>query len=346
MIFIFIYFEIITINMFNVLKNIYDSDSNSDSDCDDDCDDNTYYNNDTSSEKFTSKEVDMLYSYFVDKGLVNEQVRCLPQNWRISKEHIYASLRRNDGDINKAGEDLSNLIENENFEIRTFYARLKYSELLASLEHPYYIKPYVSGQQWQIKPEIGMYLLNKNKVYKISHVSLKYGSITLDTVLTRDYNFKVFKFNDEQIRYGKYKQIDENQVQHYLEKEYKILCDECEKVSKDQAKWLSDQFKKRQKYQKIIEDIEIYHRNNCTMEAKLKIVGRFDLPISIIKKIIDYNIESKCKHHWEISDIQRTINYIDYNIEGGYQPYINISWKIQVAYHILRGDYEEWLNDY
>jgi hypothetical protein len=199
-------------------------------------------------DKFTDKDVDMLYNYFVQEGLSNKkQIRCIPQNWRISKEHIYASLRRNNGDIHKAGQDLSELIQNTNFDIRTFYAKFPYSELLASQNNIVYFKPYLSGQEWQIKPEKGMYLINNNRVYKINHVSLEYRYFTLDMVITKDYNIKTVKFTDDDVRYGRYKQIKEENLQENLEKEYKFLGDELEKVSKDGEVWLSKQFEKREK---------------------------------------------------------------------------------------------------
>ena len=326
-------------NMFNILRDLDEYE----------IEDNEYIHHyypieNVKKEKFTDKEVDMLYNYFVQKGLSNKkQLRCLPQNWRISEEHIYASLRRNNGDIHKAGQDLSELIQNTNFDIRTFYAKFPYSELLASQNNVVYFKPYLSGQEWQIKPEKGVYLINNNRVYKINHVSLEYGCFKLDMVITKDYNIKTVNFTDDDVRYGKYKQIKEENLQEYLEKEYKFLGDELEKVSKDGEVWLSKQFKKREKYVKSITKLEKYHENNCTLNAKLKIVGRFDLPIFIIKKIVSYDIESLCDHYWQIQDLKNGIDYTDYIIDEGYMPYNNLKWKKEIAYHVLRGDYEEWL---
>ena len=309
-------------------------------------DDTRHYIENVNNDKITDKDVDMLYTYFVDEGLSNKkQIRCLPQNWRISREHIYASLRRNNGDVHKAGKDLSELIQNTDFNIKTFYAKLPYSELVASENNIIYSKPYLSGQEWQIKPEKGIYLVYNDKVYKINYVSLEYGFFTLDKVITNDFNSKVVKFVNEDVRYGKYKQIKEN-LQEYLEKEYKILCNELEKVYKDGDMWLKKQFEKREVFVDTIENIQRYHNDTCTFNAKIKLVGRFDLPISAINNIVSFNIESICNCNWKIQDFQDSIDHIDYIIDEGYLPYNNLLWKKEVAYHVLCGDYEEWINDY
>lgn len=331
--------------MFRVLRD------NEDNDNDDDYDDvykffNNFNNN--NKEKFTEKEVDMLYKYFVDEGLSREkQIRCFPRNWRINKEHIYASLRRNNGDVHKAGKELSDLIENENFDIRTFYAKLcNGTELEASENNTVYVKkPYLSGQEWLIKPEKDMYLLNNDELLKIHSVSIGSGYITLDKVITSDYNYKTIKFTNEDVIYGKYKQIKKENIQKYLEKEYNCMCNELEKLSKDEDVWMEKQWKKRSQYLDSIQDIKNNHDNNCTTNAKLNLVCRFDLPIEIITNIISYNIESICNHNWQIRDIECTINDLDYKIDKGYYPYNDLKWKKEVAYHILHGDYEEWLDD-
>jgi hypothetical protein len=322
--------------MFNVLR---DSENDNDIFID--------YQMEPNEDKFTHKEVDMLYKYFVDEGLSNKkQIKYFPQNWRISKEHIYASLRRNNGDVHKAGKDLSELIKNENFDIRTFYAQLNNGEFVASENNSVYVKPYLSGQEWLINPEEGMYLLNNDTVFKIHYVSFrKNGYFTLDKVITSDYNYDRIEFSNKDVIYGKYKQIKKENIQKYLEKEYKSICNELEKVSKDQDVWMKKQWKKREEYSDSIQDIINNHNNNCTLHAKLNLVCRFDLPIEIITNIISYNIESICNHEWKIRDIEYTINDLDYKIDKGYYPYNNLKWKKEVAYHVLRGDYKEWLDD-
>ena len=67
------------------------------------------------------------------------------------------------------------------------------------------------------------------------------------------------------------------------------------------------------------------------------------MPIFIIKKIVSYDIESICDHYWQIQDLKNGIDYTDYIIDEGYMPYNNLKWKKEIAYHVLRGDYEEWL---
>jgi hypothetical protein len=329
--------------MFDVLR------TDDDDDLENDYLSRSYYDNDdVNKEKFTCKEVDILYKYFVDEGLSNKkQVRCHPQNWRINKEHICASLRRHNGNINEAGKDLSDLLKNENFDIRTFYAKFNtYEEFESSKNHPYYIKPYLSGQEWQLKPESGLYLLNDNIIYKISYVSFEYGFITLDKVLTRKYNEKKVKFDNDDVRCGNYKQIKYEDITKYLEKEYQIICDEFKEISKKQEIWLSEKFKNRSDLVTEIENLKEYHKNNCTTNAKLNIIGKLNLPINVITKIVSYNIDSKCDHYWKIRDLEDRINYLDYIIDEDYLPYNELKWKREVAYHVLCNDYDEWLNDY
>ena len=47
-----------------------------------------------------------------------------------------------------------------------------------------------------------------------------------------------------------------------------------------------------------------------------------------------------------------TISYLEESLEdlyeylrNGYEPYKKLKWKIQLAEHVLEGDYEEWLDD-
>ena len=109
---------------------------------------------------------------------------------------------------------------------------------------------------------------------------------------------------------------------------------------------MNKQWKKREQYSTLIQSIKNNNNNNCTTNAKLNLVFRFDLPIEVIKNIISYNIESICNHDWEIRDIEYTMNDLDYTIDKGYHPYNDLKWKKEVAYHVLSGDYKEWLDEY
>lgn len=298
-------------------------------------------------DNFTLKEVDMLYRYFEYEGFSNrKQIRCHPQNWRINKEHIYGALRRHQGNVHKAGEDLSELLQNENFEIRTFYAKLQYSEFVASENNTVYTKPYLSGQEWQVKPEEGMYLLYDNKVFQITRIyDYGYNNIHLKRVLTRD-NTCISRC-DKDVRFGKYKQISldgvtffDSRLQTYLKKEYDLLCNEFEEIKKQEIIWFNLRLKNREEHVSSIQKIQKYHENNCTTEAKLKIVGKFDLPIFVIKKILSYNIESVCFHDWEIKDFECDIENIDIMIDRGYKPYIEMKIQQEIAEHVLKGDYD------
>lgn len=315
-----IFFQINCImNIFNILRFVNDSD--------DEENDSTF-----NGEKFTRKEVDFLYKYFIVEGL--KQSKCIPQNWKINKEHIYASLRRNNGDVNKARKELYQLIKNENFDIRTFYKKFFH---IQTIKEEIYIKPYLSGQKWQINPKKGMYLLNNDKVYKISYVSLEYNIFTLHRIITRYYNIKTVRFTDEDVCFGKYIQINEENLQKYLEKEFKFIRDELEREAINREIWLSKQFKRRNEYIISINEIQYYHDNNCTLDAKLKLVGKFNLPINVIKKIVSFNIESICTCQWSIIDLRYTLNHIDYIIDEDYLPYNKLKYEEETAFSVLSG---------
>jgi len=176
-----------------------------------------YYSTNKEDNEIDIKHVNILYDYFVDKGLSEHpQIRCMPQNWRIEKHHIYAALRRNKGDITKAGKELDEMINNDSFEIRTFYAKLKYSDYVHPITHQIYKKPYLSDQEWQTNPKKGMYLLNKNKVLKISAV-YSY-TIQLDRILTKDYYDMTINLKDSDVKYGEFKLIDSKNLDEYLKK--------------------------------------------------------------------------------------------------------------------------------
>ena len=147
------------------------------------------------------------------------------------------------------------------------------------------------------------------------------------------------------MRFGKYKQISldgvtffDSRLQTYLKKEYDLLCNEFEEIKKQEIIWFNLRLKNREEHVSSIQKIQKYHENNCTTEAKLKIVGKFDLPIFVIKKILSYNIESVCFHDWEIKDFECDIENIDIMIDKGYKPYIEM--KIQISerqYELLLG---------
>ena len=282
-------------------------------------------------DNFTSKEVDTLYKYFVYEGLSDNQDIC---NWKINIEHIYSALRRHKGNVQNAGKDLSELLQNEEFDIRTFYTKN------GDTNTNYLKAPYLSGQEWQIKPTKGMNLLYNNKVFEIFEVYDEY--FTLKKVLI--HNFTLVYFIDKDLRFGKYKKIKKKEVQKYLEIEYNVLYEQLNEVYIERAMWLNKKLSKREEYTSSIRKIEQTHNDNCTIDAKLKIIGKFNLPIMMIKKILSYNIESRCNHYWEIRDLSRRIEMIDNDIDNDYSPYKSLQWNIEVAGHILDGDYDDWLS--
>ena len=284
---------------------------------------NDYYVKNINIEKFSEKEVNILYNYFVDKG---------NKNWFIGKEHIYASLRRNNGDFNKSGKELDDMISNDNFEIRSFFDKNEFCN-----------KPYLSGQEWQINPVEDVNLLYNDKVYKIYRL-FNNGSFTLKLVLTRDYDNIYANFADDDVKYGKYKQICDENLQEQLEKEYNLLCEDVEKAYNDRNICIKKECEIIENYSKKINIIKKEHETNCATDAKLKVFEKVNLPIEIIRKISEYGIESECMHYSDIYYLEEDIqNIYDYNDDDIYK---DLQWKKQVAYHVLCGDYEEWIDDF
>jgi hypothetical protein len=335
-------------NIFNALIDEENENENEFS-YDEDYYDEDYYDEDTS-KNFTLKEVDTLYMYFVNEGLSNEpQFSSHQQNWRIEKHHLNSALIRNDGDINASGKEIDEMIKNDSFEIRTFYGKLKYKDYTHHYTHSIYKKPYLSGQEWQIKPEIGIYLVyNNDEVYQISGISLVYGgNVVLDRVITKQYNVKSLNFSHTDVKYGKYKKINEDELQDHLNKDYKHnIIEKFEKIYDIRNQWLAEKKDKIIWYEDIIDTIEKYHKNNCTVESKLILVGKFNLPIDIISKIIGYGIESKCFHNHSINSAKKEIKDLIQIIDDDYAPYKNALWKKEVSYHVLQGNYEKWLQSF
>lgn len=297
---------------------------------DDESDEEEYKirNNYSFCEKFSEKEVNILYNYFVDKG---------NKNWFISKEHIYASLRRNNGDYNKSGKELDDMISNDNFEIRSFFDKNEFCN-----------KPYLSGQEWQINPVENINLLYDDKVYKVYKIYRLFnnGSFTLNRVLTRDYDNIYTNFADEDVKYGKYKQICDEHLQEQLEKEYNLLCEDVENAYNDREICIKKECEIIENYSKEINIMKKEHETNCTTDSKLKVFEKVDLPIEIIKKISEYGIESECNHYSDIYYVEEDIHNIYEYIDDECDIYKDLQWKKNVAYHVLCGDYEELINDF
>ena len=253
------------------------------------------------------KHVDMLYDYFANKGLGDNSIK---YNWRIEKHHIHAALRRNKGDINSAGKDLDEMIDNYKFEIRTFYD--KYDNIITN---PVNKKPYLSDQEWQINPEEGIYLVKDSRVFKITSV---YGSVLhLDIVLTKD--IERIDFNDNDVKYGEFKSFNSENLSEYLEDEYAYLKKRLDELLDKKTRYLypiyTDIKNTKNKIDKIRED----HLNNCI---------------------------SDCNHEQSIKYLQEEVEELYDYIDDGYEPYEDLKYKITVAGHVLDGDYEDWINDY
>ena len=256
-------------------------------------------------------DVLILFEYFQNK------------NYVIQIEHIYSALRRNCGHLNKARDDLSQLLLNQRYEIRTFLDSSTLTD-----------KIIISNQKWQINPQQSLYLLyNNSTVYKIADVYPEY--IVLDRVITHQKSFITCRFTDNDVRFGCYKDVDD--IYPYLEKEYQIICDQFDNISKQHLAFLNKCFVKKREYTLSLEKIQLFHENNCTLNAKIYIVGKLDLPIHIISHIISFNIESICNHIYDIKMLQKSLNKIEYQIDIDFPQYNELLVKKKIAYHVLYG---------
>lgn len=286
---------------------------------------NEYYDYPEASRNPSEEEVETLYKYFVDKG-VDEEI-----SWRIKKEIIYGSLRRNNCSINESGADLDKLLSSNIIDIREYYIG---DTVFSSME----------GQEWLINPTEGMFLLYKDE--EVLEISEFCGNhLTLDKVLTHEYRYKCIHISHNDIFYGMYKLINEEKKQYYLEKEYKKLCNDYDIICKDRESWCASIWQRLSYYENQRTEISEYHENNCSVNAKLQLVGKFDLPVICIKKITEYGIQSNCNHYWEMQDISDSIDDINEIIDRDYKPYNNIKYKKEIAFHVLNGTYDEWLNE-
>jgi hypothetical protein len=104
----------------------------------------------------------------------------------------------------------------------------------------------------------------------------------------------------------------------------------------EKAKTALQNFYKRE-YTLSLEKIQLFHENNCTLNAKIYIVGKLDLPIHIISHIISFNIESICNHIYDIKMLQKSLNKIEYQIDIDFPQYNELLVKKKIAYHVLYG---------
>jgi len=194
----------------------------------------------------------------------------------------------------------------------------------------------IINQKWQMYPQQGLYLLYKNStVYKIADVYPEY--IVLDKVITHQKSWKICRFTDNDVRLGYYKDIDDD-IHPYLEKEYQMICDQFDNISKQHFAFLNKCFVKKREYTLSLEKMKLFHENNCTFNAKIYIVGKLDLPIHIITHIISFNIESICNHIHDIKILHKRLKKIEYQIDIDFPQYDELLVKKQIAYHVLEGN--------
>ena len=313
-------------NIFNILVDMeYES-----------SDENEYYNpcpSDTPI-KLSEADVNILYNYFKNEG-------CNPITyWKIPRAHIYAALRRNKGDITATGKELEEIIQHSDFEIRVFYTLDRYREEIICEGTSG--KPYLSGQDWQIEPRKGMYLLYANKIYQITDVS-DYGCICLKHILS-DRDIDSIYFNLKIVKDGKFTgPISEQELDSFLTKEYESLQNEYEIIDKESDKWFHNKWDCINTYTKEIQIQLTEHNRYCIPESKRDVLGECTgLHELTVEKIKD----SICLHNANISEYEQEIENIRYELHRGYEPFNNFKYALEKAGHILRGTYQEWLSDY
>ena len=224
-------------------------------------------------EIFSTEDVEMLYNYFVynlEKDIVK-------------KHHVIASLRRHKGDIDSAGEDIKELLD---------------KNLLPE------------DQEWQSNIKKNTILFYEDKVYRICDfgVTMNYIDCLLNPFFCLE---KIMRFYDDSpcslridfacqdLRFGKFKKIEEEELDIYINKEIeknKIEClEEIYELEKKLDKFNSDVLT----LNKIINDIRNECYNQCS--SKMKKQALYDstkLNCDTINIIEEYGIETdSCDHY-------------------------------------------------
>lgn len=276
---------------------------------------------------FGKKEVEELYKYFLHEGKGDDG----KLSWKVNIQHIYWALRKNFGNVVMAGRDLEQLLKNINLNIRQYYTKKSNGDH-EIVDMPSKV-PYLEGQEWLIEPKEGLYLLYKDQVYQILNVHKE--RLIIDRVLTNSVCYKTVYYADEEVMFGEYKYIDAKQRQYYLEKEYENICKKYEEISKEKNDWIKNKEIKIQDCIDEFDSIDKYHMSNCSVNAKLPLIGKLDLPIDCIRKITEYGIYTNCQHLSRKYELTRRIQLLYYEMNKGFIQYELIKHDKETAMHII-----------
>jgi len=137
--------------------------------------------------------------------------------------------------------------------------------------------------------------------------------------------------------FGKYKSIDNvKQLEYYLEKEYKNICKNYDEISKEKNKWIETKEMQIQNYVNEIDSIDADHVNNCSVNAKLPLIGKLDLPIYCIRKITEYGIYTNCEHSSRKYELNNKIQLLYRDLEKGFIQYEIIKHDKQTAMNVIK----------
>lgn len=296
-------------------------------------DDDDYFRfllNSSREQSFGKDEVNILYNYFLDKGKNKNKI-----SWRINKQHIYWSLRKNDGDVNRSGSELEELLESKYINIRQYYIkRLNGEEELVDIPSKV---PYLDGQEWLIEPKRGMYLFFMNQLYEIYEVHKNY--IVICKVLSKSFSSRYVYFSDNEVKYGRYKLVEKDKRQYYCEEEYRLLTESFNNISVKKDELLNDKRARIQRLFNKIHNYKVNHANNCCVEAKLPLVCKFDLPEECIRKITEYGIQTDCYHIEDEIILLSEINRLYHDIDGAIMIYDSIKRNKEDIYEVLINGY-------
>jgi hypothetical protein len=270
--------------------------------------------------------IQFLYDHFINKG-INETER----KWRIDKEYIISSLRRNKYNIIKARDDINDIIVN-NPNIKTIY------KILADGQKQTIFK--LKGQEWQIHRKVGTKLLYDGKVYEL----IKHSNyIEISHCLLK--NSEIFGDDNDNVRYLKYKQISDLEAQKLIEEEYNNLKKIYEEQSVKKQEWLQKIDTSYEKAEEqIIETTDLCF-NHCSEYCKKIIFNHIDLPSELINHIYSFGIASNCDHDTEIFHHHENLNDLEYMRYEDFPGFVEVSYQYNKATAIKNNQYQKWLKN-
>lgn len=309
-------------NLFSVLYNSDDDDDSDDSGTTTTNPAYYYYCNDLHCiDRFSSKEVSTLARYF------------LTSKWKIEECQIVSALIRNDGDLNKSGGEIQDMINNKTFDIRYFFADTHvYSE----------DRPYLSSQEWIIDAKDGVLLLCNDEVYEIISICTFHKFMNVVKII--DQSRLHVLLTDDDVKFGKYKLFDGDKSMQ-LQKEYDIMKRDYDKIKERYNKDISLYFDKIHDLRESINEINSNHSSICCAKSKMYTFMYWNLPCLVNKEIYSYGLDSDCNHFRFISDIEEEIGIIYARIDDIIEKRNDLGYELGKSGSIANGWYDEWLEN-